>query len=382
MSNFVEFSAGSPAVEKGGDVGMKDQKEARAGLPEGPFLFFTQDLLIASADAACTQLAPCLTGGSDAVAQLLHARPALLQRLRLGEGVSLQLDASCTGAGALVLSLFPRQDAPGYWGALACSDTDPALRGNLTSRLREPIAEVFALLPMLANQLDAGQDPAVLLRLNECCYQLLRDTNLLSLFYRLTAGAWHPSETVDLRSAVSGVCTAAKGIFLPGQPDLRWELPDRPAPVRCPPNLLSTMICALLANAYRFTRDGNQVTVSLTLLEKRALLRVRDAGTGIRPEILPRIFDPFFSADPYEDDAPAPGAGLGLSFVQALIGRMGGTISVESVFGEGSVFAVSLPLDTEDGQATLSSAPADYLLNRYSPVYLQLSDFCRLPDPG
>ena len=147
-------------------------------------------------------------------------------------------------------------------------------------------------------------------------------------------------------------------------------------------DLLATMLGALLSNALRFTRDGNRIEVTLTALSDRALLRVRDHGTGIRPEVLPHIFAPFFSADPSEDRAPSPGAGLGLTFVQALAGRLGGTVSVESVFGEGSLFAVSLPLAAPMGNDLLRSSSTDYLLNRYSPIFLQLADFCRLPDPG
>lgn len=348
---------------------------------DGPFLLFAQDLSIESVSPSAAQLAPALTAGSHAVAELMRARPALARRLSRGDAVSLLLDSACTGAAAVLLSLFARKQSAGYWGALTLSETDPALRENLTFRLREPITEVFALLPMLSKQLEAGQDPSVLLRLNECCYQLLRDTSLLSRFSRLVTGSWHPTQTSDLCSAAAGVCSAAASVLLPGQPPLRWALPERLLPVRCPGELLSTMICALLANALRFTRDGNEVVLSLTALEGRVLLRVRDHGTGIRPEVLPRIFEPFFSADPYEDAAPAPGAGLGLAFVQALAGRMGGTVSVESVLGEGSLFAVSLPLNETDASVALFSAPADYLLNRYSPVYLQLADFCRLPDP-
>ena len=385
LSNFVEYVEMLPAgrlQRKGGDVRMEDQKSAGFSLPESAFVRFTQDLCVESAGAICTQLAPALIPGSTAISQLLRARPSLMQKLRRGEAISLPLDGFSTGAGALMLALFPRPDAPGYLGALTRTEADPALRGNLTARLREPIAEVFALLPMLANQLEAGRDPSVLIRLNECCYQLLRDTSVLSQFSQLINGSWHPAQTTDLCSVVEGVCSAAKGILLPGQPSVQWEVPRCTLPVRCPSDLLSTMVCALLSNALRFTRDGNEITVSLTPLEHHALLRVRDRGIGIRPEVLPRIFDPFFSADPYEDTAPAPGAGLGLSFVQALAGRMEGTVSVESVFGEGSLFAVSLPLDEGEIQGVLSSASADYLLNRYSPVYLQLAGFCRLPDPS
>ena len=64
---------------------------------------------------------------------------------------------------------------------------------------------------------------------------------------------------------------------------------------------------------------------------------------------------------------------------RALAARLGGVLSAESSFGEGSCFALSLPLAAADAGVQLRTG-ADYLMDRYSAFYVQLCDFCRLPD--
>ena len=82
-----------------------------------------------------------------------------------------------------------------------------------------------------------------------------------------------------------------------------------------------------------------------------ASVEVRDSGSGIAPEHLPRLFDPFFTTK-----AVGEGTGLGLSIVHSLVTAHGGTVEVESTVGRGSLFRVLLPLAA--GETEAASAPA------------------------
>ena len=98
----------------------------------------------------------------------------------------------------------------------------------------------------------------------------------------------------------------------------------------------------LLANAVKFTHDGAiAFTVSRAADEVR--FRVDDTGIGIAPENLERLFDSFFQADATNTRRYC-GAGLGLTICQELATLMKGRIEAESAVGEGSTFAVALPL--------------------------------------
>jgi Histidine kinase-, DNA gyrase B-, and HSP90-like ATPase len=74
-----------------------------------------------------------------------------------------------------------------------------------------------------------------------------------------------------------------------------------------------------------------------------ALLTASDTGHGMKPETQARILEPFFSTK-----SPAHGSGLGLATTFGIAGRAGGSITAESVPGEGSTFSIRLPLSASD----------------------------------
>jgi signal transduction histidine kinase len=95
----------------------------------------------------------------------------------------------------------------------------------------------------------------------------------------------------------------------------------------------------LVQNAFHAMPQGGELHVSGRLAAPWIQIAVRDTGTGIEPERLSRIFDPFYSrrAD------GAKGTGLGLSIVRTIVEGYGGRIEVRSEPGHGSVFTVFLP---------------------------------------
>ncbi len=105
---------------------------------------------------------------------------------------------------------------------------------------------------------------------------------------------------------------------------------------------LAQVLLNLFVNAVKYNRPGGSVTVRTRALESQARIEVIDTGHGIAPALVDRLFVPFERLD-----APArriPGTGLGLSISKALVEAMGGTIIVHSQPGEGSTFAVQVPL--------------------------------------
>jgi signal transduction histidine kinase len=86
------------------------------------------------------------------------------------------------------------------------------------------------------------------------------------------------------------------------------------------------------------------VTLKAELADEGVRLVVEDTGPGIPPEHLPRIFDRFYKVDFSRTGTPVPsGSGLGLSIVQAIVRRHGGTISAGSAASGGARFEIILP---------------------------------------
>jgi signal transduction histidine kinase len=103
------------------------------------------------------------------------------------------------------------------------------------------------------------------------------------------------------------------------------------------------MLRNLLQNARRHTPLTGQIAIRSSRAAETVAIEVRDTGSGIAPEHLPRIFDRFFRADPSRDRATG-GAGLGLAIVRRLAEAQGGEITAFSAgAGQGSTFTIRLP---------------------------------------
>jgi two-component system, CAI-1 autoinducer sensor kinase/phosphatase CqsS len=113
--------------------------------------------------------------------------------------------------------------------------------------------------------------------------------------------------------------------------------------------LLTHVLFNLLRNALFHTgRAGKgDIRISLDSDGNGHRIRVRDTGPGIPPDVLPRIFNRFFS---YSDGDSGTGLGIGLAFSQSAVERMGGRISCHSRWGEYTEFAVTFPPQAPSGQ--------------------------------
>lgn len=100
----------------------------------------------------------------------------------------------------------------------------------------------------------------------------------------------------------------------------------------------------LMSNALRYTPSGGTITLSAEAGVESVLLRVSDTGPGIEPDHLPHIFQRFYRAD--ESRTTNGESGLGLAIAKSLVEAHGGTISVESIIGQGTTFTVALPAST------------------------------------
>jgi signal transduction histidine kinase len=103
-----------------------------------------------------------------------------------------------------------------------------------------------------------------------------------------------------------------------------------------------TALVNLLTNARQAVEHASrsgQAAVTLTTVRRgdRVVITVRDTGTGIMPEDMAHIFDPYFTTR-------EAGTGIGLPITRHIVEGLGGTLSVTSVVGEGTEFRVELPV--------------------------------------
>jgi PAS domain S-box-containing protein len=119
--------------------------------------------------------------------------------------------------------------------------------------------------------------------------------------------------------------------------------------VRADPVRLTQVLTNLLSNATKYTPPNGRIQVVLDSSDDFARVVVRDNGTGIAPDLLPRVFD-LFTQDKRSLDRAEGGLGLGLAIVKRLVEMHRGRVTVHSAgSGCGAEFTVELPLFSEDG---------------------------------
>lgn len=130
--------------------------------------------------------------------------------------------------------------------------------------------------------------------------------------------------------------------------ELHQELTGGLPPVQCDPGQVEQVLLALMINAIDAMPHGGNLWVNTGLSDdgSEIVLRVRDDGSGIPPEILTRIFEPFLTTK-----ETGKGVGLGLAVSRNIVERHHGRIEVQSEMGKGTTFRVTLPIYSSPAHA-------------------------------
>ncbi|WP_110111656.1 HAMP domain-containing sensor histidine kinase [Bacillus sp. CGMCC 1.16541] len=119
---------------------------------------------------------------------------------------------------------------------------------------------------------------------------------------------------------------------------LKMHVDEKPLPIYCDENQIKQVLLNLTKNALDSMQPGGILTLTLTRRNHDCLLKVSDTGSGIPPEALDKIFQPFFTMK-------RDGTGLGLVVCKRIIDAYKGTIHFSSQVDVGTEVEVSLPLD-------------------------------------
>jgi two-component system, NtrC family, sensor kinase len=147
-----------------------------------------------------------------------------------------------------------------------------------------------------------------------------------------------PHEVIDLGDLVRRVCRMAQPIVEEARVKVDVTTPAAPANVLADPVQLELALLNLISNSVDAMTPGGRLTLRLAEINGRLQLAVEDTGSGISPELMAHIFDPWVTTK-----TPDKGSGLGLSIAKQVVARHGGTISVESRPGRGALFTIELP---------------------------------------
>ena len=222
--------------------------------------------------------------------------------------------------------------------------------------LRSPLNTISMatslLLDMPASEADLAKRLKIIKRSGEAMDRLIQD--LLSVT-TIEAGrlsiAPRKLKVDDLfQDALEMLESIAREKSITLKVDRAADLP----PVRGDAARVLQVFSNLVGNAVKFTPEGGIITLSAARADNRIYCTIADTGPGIPPEDLPRIFGKFWQSK----RGDRRGVGLGLAIARGIVEAHGGTITVRSEVGRGSVFTFSLPVWSEDDMADQSRRTA------------------------
>jgi PAS domain S-box-containing protein len=218
------------------------------------------------------------------------------------------------------------------------------LSAGIAHEVNNPIGIISSRIEIMLLDAEAQPLPGTVTEdlrvLHRQAQRVARIAHGLLSFARESSAAQEP---VDLNHVVEETLLLMEKDLAKGGITIRRSLPPNLPPVHGDPSALQQVVMNLLTNAGDALGRGGEISLETCVVsgEKgRVRLTVRDTGPGISPDVLPRIFDPFYTTKP-------DGTGLGLSISYGIVSEHKGTIDVESLPGRGTTFILTFPTARE-----------------------------------
>lgn len=218
----------------------------------------------------------------------------------------------------------------------------------LSHELRNPLAPILNAVHLLRQKNEDPLQKQARAIIERQVGQLKHLVDDLLEVSRISSGRVQlRQEQLLLSSIVERAVETAQPLITQHRHELTVSLPPEPIWLQADAARLEQVLVNLLTNAAKYTEDKGRIALTIERIigseGDTAVLRVRDSGIGIAPDLLPHIFDLFTQADRSLDRSQG-GLGIGLCLVQRLVELHGGTVEVHSVLGHGSEFVVRLPV--------------------------------------
>lgn len=243
---------------------------------------------------------------------------------------------------------FPPSVEPADSGdyASGASGVHEQIIGSFCHDLRQPLNAALMRLASLKRAYTSGQDRELLEELHVSLREIANMSETVFDAIRLSRASIRPNLGAV---SITALLDRVKTEFAPlaEQKKLRFLICPAPYLVVTDEQLLSRILFNLVQNAISYTSEGG-VLIAARRVSGQLSLEVWDTGPGIRDEQIEKIFTPFYRGGTAAEEAAwTKNTGIGLSNGREFARLLGGTLTVSSRYGRGSVFRLRLPLPLE-----------------------------------
>jgi two-component system NtrC family sensor kinase len=215
------------------------------------------------------------------------------------------------------------------------------LAAGVAHEVNTPLAVISSYTQMLAKQLQGDTQKSGLLE--KITRQTFRASEIVNNLLNFSRTSGTEFANVDINKVITDTLALLEHQFKVSKITVESELTPNISPIQGNPGRLQQVFLNLFLNAKDAMAGGGKLTVATTNGEVISV-RVSDTGSGIAPEHIQRIYDPFFTTKTSPRDGQTRGTGLGLSVTYGIIQEHAGKIRVESNPGAGTTFALDFPL--------------------------------------
>lgn len=252
----------------------------------------------------------------------------------------------------------------------------------ISTQFRSPLFSIFNLLSPLYKVLEENElydDLGYIKHISRNSYKLIKNTLNLTEYYRLSSNTnVINKKRLMFNQFIGDMCKSIEIMLRNSSIQFEYNITTEIITTNIDPDKVAIAFLNLITNACLYGTSDVSVKVSVQKVNDEIFISVTDDGVGIPNNRLKKVFEPFYSYDP-SSNTPFSGTGIGLSLVKKIVEAHDGRCIITSQIESGTTVAIRLPVDK--GVSTnvyLESNAANYIANKFSPLYIYLSDVTEL----
>lgn len=309
-------------------------------------------------------------------------------RLKLGFGKACEIGFVGRNRQHLLLNFTPLEE-----GERPCAVATLSVSSDHAGGVREldlqPIASIYSqsyrnamfgifnVVSVLASSFEQKEmydELAYLNSLSYSCYSIMRTNLNVSEHYNyLHNGNYLKKQQMSVNQLCRTLGENITKILLSSDYSFKYEIPDEPIYSAIDAEKLTVALLNIIYNSCVFSDLQNEITLTLRRRESSYVITVSDKGIGIPREILPYVFDPFYS-DTHKIGTYS-GNGLGLTVAKEIVEAHGGHCVITSEPYQGTTISLCLPIEEDPhAEPSLSVPPSPYYMKRLSTENIFLAE--------